>query len=107
MRFTSTAEVKIAAHKFAIFKRALIRHAPREHRGIELGNITTYPTRREGAYVVAKVMIDSTVHVAQSGDLPEDWASEDSRSAADESIGYAIRQVGGEWGYAIDVRRAE
>lgn len=107
MLYTSSADVTIPAHRFSQFKKALIRHAPTEHIGIELGNVTAYVLRREGANAIVRVLIDSTVDHSEIGGFAEQWETEGSRSAANESIGFAIGKVDGEWGYYVDTERAE
>lgn len=105
MRFTSSAEVTIPAHKLAQFKASLKRHAPSEHSGIRLGQITAYELRREGAYAVVRVLIDSDAEV-DLGEFSEQWETEESNSAAINSIAYAIVRVGGDHDYSVDTQRA-
>lgn len=107
MLYRSTAEVKIPAHKIAQFKKALIRHAPTEHNGLDLGHISAFELGREGANAIVRVLIDSTAHFDEVGEFADDLESGDCYSAANESIGYAIAKVGGDWDYSVETARVE
>jgi hypothetical protein len=109
MLYRSTSEVMIPAHKLGQFKAALIRHAPIEHRVVsaELGPISVFQVGRNGAHATVRVLIDSELARADLGEFADQWETEDSRSAAEESIGFAIARVGGEWGYLVDTERVE